>query len=77
MRIRLEDAVNAEPLFGAMQSFLESHNCRLHSSELNSGKGQMVFHLFIPCGLDPKRLEAELRAKLPQIADAKIDIQAV
>ena len=77
MRIRVEDAVNAEALFGAVPSLLASHNCRLHSSELNSGKGQMVFHLFIPCGLDPKRLEAEVRAKLPQLADAKIDIQSV
>ena len=77
MRIRLEDAGNAESLFGVVPSLLESHNCRFHSSELNAAKGQMVFHLFMPCGLDPKRLEAEMRAKLPQLADAKIDIQAV
>src|SRR3954469_25031225 len=62
LRIRFDDAGHAESLFGAMPSVLSSSNCRLHSSELNSGKGQMLFHMLIPCGLDPKVLEAEVRA---------------
>jgi hypothetical protein len=73
---RIQRRCRPEALFGAVPSLLASHNCRLHSSELNAGKGQTVFHLFIPCRRDPKRLEAEVRAKLPQLADAKIDIQA-
>jgi hypothetical protein len=77
LRIRLDNAAHAESLFGAMPSILSSRNCRLQSSELNADKGQMVFHMLIPCGLDPKQLEAEIRAKLPQLADARIDIQAV
>jgi hypothetical protein len=32
--------------------------------------------MLIPSGLDPKQLEAEVRAKLPQPEDARIDIRA-
>src|SRR6478609_9299949 len=61
IRIRLANNVNPQPVFGMVQSLLVSHRCRLHSSALYEEKGQMVFLLYIPAGVDPKKLEAEMR----------------
>src|SRR6185295_18237085 len=48
IRIRLDDHMDPQPVFGAMQSLLVSHNCRLKSSALYEEKGQMVFVMYIP-----------------------------
>src|SRR5205809_5551441 len=54
IRIRLDDNVDPNPIFGMMQSLLVSHHCRLQSSALYVDKGQMVFLLYIPSGVDPR-----------------------
>jgi hypothetical protein len=77
LRIRLDDEADAGLVYGAVQSLLVSRQCRLQSSELNEAKKQMVFLMLIPSALDPKRLEAEVREKLPRPEDARIDIRAV
>jgi len=76
MRIRLDDEVDAEPVFGAVHALLVSRQIRLQSSELNDAKKQMVFLMLVPSALDPKQLEAEVRSKLPNPEDARIDIRA-
>src|SRR5213596_2132093 len=77
IRIRLEDDVDPQPIFGMMQSLLVSHNCRLQSSALYEDKGQMVFLLYIPAKVDPRKLEAEVRAKLRKSDVSKIDVDVV
>ena len=77
IRIRLEDDVDPQPIFGMMQSLLVSHHCRLQSSALYEEKGQMVFILYIPAGIDPKKLEVEMRSKLKKSVASKIDIDVV
>src|SRR6478735_415761 len=77
IRIRLANNVNPQPVFGMVQSLLVSHRCRLHSSALYEDKGQMVFLLYIPAGVDPKKLEAEMRSKLGKSAASKIDIDVM
>src|SRR6266404_8719153 len=77
IRVRLDDHADPQPIFGAMQSLLVSHRCRLHSSALYEDKGQMVFLLYIPAGVDPKKLEAEMRTKLGKSAASKIDIDVM
>ena len=74
IRVRLEDEVDAKPIFGVVQSMLVSHKCRLQSSALYEDKGQMVFLLYLPSGVDPKKLELEMRAKLKKAEVSKIDI---
>jgi hypothetical protein len=37
----------------------------------------MVFVLYIPAGIDPKKLEAEMRSKLKKSDASKIDIDVV
>jgi hypothetical protein len=37
----------------------------------------MVFLLYIPAGIDPKKLEAEMRTKLGKSAASKIDIDVM
>src|SRR5882757_6982106 len=77
IRIRLDDNVDPNPIFGMMQSLLVSHNCRLQSSALYEDKGQMVFLLYIPAKIDPRKLEAEVRAKLRKSDVSKIDVDVV
>ncbi|PYV94317.1 MAG: hypothetical protein DMG89_25650 [Acidobacteria bacterium] len=60
-----------------MQSLLVSHHCRLQSSALYEDKGQMVFLLYIPAKIDPRKLEAEVRAKLRKSDVSKIDVDVV
>src|SRR5881396_164472 len=77
VRIRLDDTEDPKPVFGMVQSLLVSHKCRLQSSALYEDKGQMVFLLYIPSGVDPKKLEAEVRAKVRKNHVSKIDVDVV
>ena len=77
VRIRLDDGEDPKPVFGAVQSLLVSHKCRLQSSALYEDKGRMVFLLYIPTGVDPRRLESEVRSKLRKNHVSKIDVDVV
>jgi hypothetical protein len=77
VRIRLDDGEDPKPVFGTVQSLLVSHKCRLQSSSLYEDKGQMVFLLYIPTGVDPRELEAEVREKLRKNHVSKIDVDVV
>src|SRR5881227_2389388 len=77
IRIRLNDNADPQPIFGTMQSLLVSHHCRLKSSALYEDKGQMVFVMYIPTGVDPRKLEAEMRTKLKKSDTSKIDVDVV
>jgi hypothetical protein len=77
VRIRLDDTEDPKPVFGTVQSLLVSHKCRLQSSSLYEDKGQMVFLLYIPTGVDPVELEAEVREKLRKNHVSKIDVDVV
>jgi hypothetical protein len=77
VRIRLDDTEDPKPVFGTVQSLLVSHKCRLQSSSLYEDKGQMVFLLYIPTGVDPRQLEAEVRSRLKKNHVSKIDVDVV
>src|SRR6266536_2777082 len=77
VRIRLDDSVDPKPIFGLVQSLLVSHKCRLQSSALYEDKGQMVFLLYIPSGVDPRQLEAEVRSSLKKHNVSKITVDVV
>jgi hypothetical protein len=77
VRIRLDDTEDPKPVFGTVQSLLVSHKCRLQSSALYEDKGQMVFLLYIPSGVDPRQLEAEVRASLKKHHVSKINVDVV
>ena len=77
VRIRLDDTEDPKPVFGTVQSLLVSHKCRLQSSSLYEDKGQMVFLLYIPSGIDPRQLEAEVRASLKKHRVSKITVDVV
>lgn len=77
VRIRLDDEEDPKPVFGMVQSLLVSHKCRLQSSSLYEEKGQMVFLLYIPTGVDPRQLEEEVRSKLQKTRVSKITVDVV
>ena len=77
VRIRLDDTEDPKPVFGTVQSLLVSHKCRLQSSALYEDKGQMVFLLYIPSGVDPRQLESEVRASLKKHHVSKITVDVV
>lgn len=77
IRIRLDDTEDPKPVFGMVQSLLVSHKCRLQSSTLYEDKGQMVFLLYIPAGIDPRQLEGEVRSKLQKNRVSKIRVDVV
>jgi hypothetical protein len=77
VRIRLDDGEDPKPVFGTVQSLLVSHKCRLQSSSLYEDKGQMVFLLYIPSGVDPRQLEAEVRSSLKKHHVSKIAVDVV
>lgn len=77
VRIRLDDQEDPKPVFGMVQSLLVAHKCRLQSSALYEDKGQMVFLLYIPSGVDPRELEAEVRSKLRKNHVSKIAVDVV
>src|SRR5213596_3995942 len=77
VRIRLDETEDPKPVFDAVQSLLISHKCKLQSSALYEDKGQMVFLLYIPSGVDPRQLEAVVRSSLKKHHVSKIDVDVV
>jgi hypothetical protein len=77
VRIRLDDTEDPKPVFDAVQSLLVSHQCRVQSSSLYEDKGRMVFLLYLPTGVDPTRLEHEVRSKLRKNRVSKIAVDVV
>jgi hypothetical protein len=77
VRIRLDDGEDPKPVFGTVQSLLVSHKCRLQSSALYEDKGRMVFLLYIPSGVDPMQLEAEVRSSLKKHNVSKINVDVI
>src|ERR1700746_1555708 len=77
VRIRLDQSEDPRPVFDAVQSLLISHKCKLQSSSLYEDKGRMVFLLYLPIGVDPTRLEHEVRAKLRKNNVSKIAVDVV
>ena len=77
VRIRLNNGADPKPVFDTVQSLLLSHKCRLQSSSLYEDKGRMVFLLYIPTGVDPSRLEEEVRSKLRKNHVSKISVDVV
>ena len=76
VRIRLDETEDPKPVFDAC-ILLISHKCRLQSSSLYEDKGRMVFLLYLPSGVDPTRLEHEVRAKLRKNQVSKIAVDVV
>jgi hypothetical protein len=77
VRIRLDQTEDPRPVFDAVQSLLISHKCKLQSSSLYEDKGRMVFLLYLPNGVDPTRLEHEVRSKLRKNNVSKIAVDIV
>ena len=77
VRIRLDETEDAKPVFDAVQSLLISHKCKLQSSSLYEDKGRMVFLLYLPNGVDPTRLEHEVRSKLRKNNVSKITVDLI
>src|SRR5213592_980531 len=77
VRIRLNNGADAKPVFDTVQSLLLSHRCRLQSSALYEDKGRMVFLLYLPTGVDPRKLEDEVRTRLRKNDVSKIVVDVV
>src|SRR6184192_1442945 len=77
VRIRLNNGADAKPVFDTVQSLLVSHKCRLQSSAMYEEKGRMVFLLYIPTGVDTRKLEDEVRNRLRKNRVSKIDVDVV
>ena len=77
VRVRLDETEDPRPVFDAVQSLLVSHKCKLQSSSLFEDKGRMEFLLYLPYGVDPTRLEHEVRSKLRKNNVSKISVDVV
>src|SRR4029077_16023382 len=77
VKSRLNNGADAKPVFDTVQSLLLSHKCRLQSSSLYEDKGRMVFLLFIPNGVDPGKLEDEVRTRLRKNDVSKIAVDVI
>ena len=77
VRIRLNNGADSKPVFDTVQSLLLSHRCRLQSSALYEDKGRMVFLLYLPTGVDPRKLEDEVRTRLRKNDVSKIAVDVI
>jgi hypothetical protein len=72
IRVRLADDVAPAPVVPLVQKLLLEHRCQLQSTALNQEKRELEFLLHIPAALDLGKLEADLRATLPNPDSARI-----
>jgi hypothetical protein len=75
LRIRMSDHANPQPILSTVESLLATHHCRLQSTSHYEDKGQVVFVLTIPAGIDIRQLEAEVRARLRKANVTKVDVR--
>jgi hypothetical protein len=71
----MSDHANPQPILNTVESLLATHHCRLQSTAHYEDKGQVVFVLTIPAGIDIRKLEAEVRARLRKANVSKIDVR--
>jgi len=77
IKVRLRGDTDPQSAYGMVQSVLVGRHCRMESSTLSESKGQMMFLLLMPSNLDPKLIEADVRAKLPKDDESQVTIEAV
>lgn len=72
IRVRLGKGADAGAANGLLLSLLNSKGCQVLRSDVDEDDGRMVYFLNIPAGIDPRRLESELRETLPAHAEAEV-----
>ncbi len=77
IKIRLDSDADAPTIYGVVQSLFVSRHFRLQHSELIESKRRMEFILFLPSGVEPRQVEAEMRAQLPKSDQSRITIEAI
>ncbi len=75
IRVRLGGELDPKPVYETVQSVLLSHHCRIQSFTFSKGKKRLEFLLHMPTDLDPQKLEADVKAKLPKLQDSRISIE--
>ena len=75
IRIRLDGESDPKPVYTTVESLLVSRGCQIQSFTMSKGKRRLEFLLHMPAGLDPKALQAELKAKLPKVDESRINVR--
>ena len=70
VKIRVGEKGNVQDTYKAAVDALKLLHCRVKSSSILVEKRQVIALVFIPSGMDPKELEAQLAAKLPKSSSA-------
>ena len=69
LKVRVHDKTNLRDAYAAVLEFLHARRCRVKSSMLLEGKHQVAALIHFPAGLDPKTMEADLKAALPRAGE--------
>ena len=77
VRIRLDDTEDPKPVFGNGAIVARSTSVGFKVPRCTRTRGQMVFLLYIPSGVDPRQLEAEVRSSLKKHHVSKITVDVV
>jgi len=72
IRVRLDKGADAGFAYGLMHTLLTEKGCQVLRSDVDEEDRRIVFFLNIPAGTDPKKLETELREKLPNPGEAQV-----
>jgi len=78
VKIRVGEKGNVQDTYKAVVDALKVLHCRVKSSSILSEKRQVIALVFIPSGVDPKELEAQLLAKLPKsssVSEVEIEVE--
>jgi len=77
IRVRLTGAADPKSVQSLVQSALVENRCRVQGWSVSKGKKRMEFLFHMPAGLDPEKLETDVRAKFPKSEDSRISIRLV
>jgi uncharacterized membrane protein YhiD involved in acid resistance len=78
VKIRVGEKGNVQDTYKAAVDALKVLHCRVKSSSILTEKRQVIALVFIPSGVDPKELEAQLLAKLPKsssVSEVEIEVE--
>ena len=78
LKVRVNDKVNLRDAYAAMLDYLHAHRCRVKNSMMVEGKHQVAALIHFPSGLDPKAMQADLKAALPRAGegcDVEVEVE--
>lgn len=76
VRLRINKGADVNATLALLQPLLSARNCRILRTDVNAKKGLLILTVYMPAGLEPKMLEADIRQAIATDGTLEVNIKA-